>query len=80
MEIFGLFDFLRSFLGETPLSSEKKEEFSTPKTEGEERQTPPCEKEDKNVDNATPSPSSQDAILRFLSDHETRVSRSKKPR
>ena len=79
MEIFGLFDFLRNLLGEMP-ASEKKEDSPTAQNTEEKTKNSTAETRNSGVENPSAPAPSQDAILRFLSDHDERVSRSKKPR
>ncbi len=71
MEPFSLFHFLQNFLNSSAAEPPKTEEIPTPsETKKEEAQ--------ETYFNPPLAASSQDAVLQFLSTHETRVKRTKK--
>ena len=75
MEPFSLFHFLQNLLSSTAFPQQNTDQNS-------ENSTPPLETE-QAVKPSTVNPSqnsSQDAVLKFLSAHDARVSRSKQKR
>ena len=71
MEPFALLNLLQSlFKDAPPASTTPLEEFSSPL---------PTEEKDKSQENEVIPPSAQEAALRFLSEHDNRAKRNKKP-
>ena len=74
MEQFGLLAFLRALLENPPSLNENPTPPTTPQTDGSKTEaesvSPPSQEQN--------TPSSQDAVLHFLSAHEARSNRSKK--
>ena len=74
MEQFGLLAFLRALLENPPSLNENPTPTATPQTDSSETESESASLPSQEQN----TPSSQDAVLHFLSAHEARSNRSKK--